>query len=93
MNSNKYQLNFDSKTFASLWNERKKVVIKPLDYDYKEGDILLIKEYDPFKNTYSGKQLKCLVTYVVKENEGMIDGYAIMSIQVLIKENLKFSKL
>jgi hypothetical protein len=58
------------KTFEYRFNDR----------DFREGDDLLLLEYDPIKKTYSGRHCIVSVTSVLRSFKGIEDGYCIMSI-------------
>lgn len=52
------------------------------DRDFKEGDFLHLKEWDPFKKDYSGRFMEVLVTYIaIGGRFGIPEGYCIMSIR------------
>ena len=60
------------KTFEYRWNDR----------DFKIGDTLLLREFDPYTGLYSGRVLSVLVTYLLKGPSFNIpEGYCIMSIK------------
>jgi len=46
----------------------KKIEIRLADFDLKEGDTLVLEEYDPDTNTYTGKKLKKKAKTVIKFN-------------------------
>lgn len=51
------------------------------DRDYKVGDTLHMKEYDPEKQEETGRQMWCDVTYVLPGgNFGLPEGYCVMGI-------------
>jgi len=54
------------KYFESILNGKKNFEIRLADFDAKEGDILLLKEYNPENKTYTGRELKKEITYVAK---------------------------
>jgi hypothetical protein len=58
------------KTFEYRFNDR----------GFREGDDLLLLEYDPIKKTYSGRHCIVSVTSVLRSFKGIEDGYCIMSI-------------
>jgi hypothetical protein len=79
--------------FASVWDGNKKFEIRNNDRNFKPHEFLLLREYNPKTKTYSGKQIKCLITHILSDYEGLSEGYVVMSIQVLIKENIKSNGL
>lgn len=52
------------------------------DRDFKVGDMLNLKEYDPIKERYTGRQLTRTVTYILHGGKfGIQEGYCVMAIQ------------
>lgn len=63
------------------------------DRNYQTNDILILREYCPEKDTYSGREIQVLVTYVL-----YIGKYAVLSIRKILdgetgKENQFENKL
>ena len=66
-----FQAVFDGlKTFEFRYNDR----------DFKIGDILDLKEYNPITKDFSGRSIKVKITYILAEGYGIPEGYAILSI-------------
>lgn len=65
------------KTFEFRKNDR--------DPKYEVGDILKLMEWNG--KEYTGRQIACLVTYILEEGFGIPEGYCIMSI-VVIENNV-----
>jgi hypothetical protein len=65
----------------------KKFELRKNDRDFKTGDILRLKEYDPIKEAFTGCFIDAVVGYVLKgpSDFGLKDGYVIMSIKPLWK--------
>ncbi len=52
------------------------------DRDFKDGDTLFLREYDPFFKDYSGRVLTAQVMHIVYGgNFGIPEGYCMMSIE------------
>lgn len=57
------------------------------DRDFKVGDELVLKEYDPggletgSRQAYTGNEIKVTVSYVLKDPDYVKHGYAVMSIK------------
>ena len=51
------------------------------DRDFQLLDYLVLQEYDPKTETYSGHETKYIVLYILKEGFGLPDGYCIMSLK------------
>lgn len=50
------------------------------DRDFKAGDTLVLEEYEPVSKKYTGRVERRLVTYVLKECDGLMNGFVCMSI-------------
>lgn len=68
--------------FQKVWNNTKTFEIRLNDRDYKEGDMIILKEYDPDTKEYSGRTIHGKVGYVVEYFEGLADDYVAFSIYV-----------
>lgn len=69
--------------FAEVATGAKTFEIRKNDRDFKVGDVLILVEYDPDTNTYSGDEMKVMVTYSVMLDDipGMPKGFIGMSIE------------
>lgn len=64
-----YQAVFDGvKTFEIRLNDR----------DYRVGDDLILEEYEPDKERYTGRKCRAKITYIT--DFGQVGGYVVMSI-------------
>lgn len=54
--------------FEILKSGRKKFELRLADFDIKEGDILLLEEWNPETNQYTGRKIEKTVDYVLKFN-------------------------
>ena len=71
-----YQLVFDQdKNFEGRKNDR----------NYKKGDILVLREFNPITKEYTGRKMARLVTYILHSAEahGLVDDYVVMSLALL----------
>ena len=57
------------KYFESILTGKKNFEIRLNDFDAKENDILILKEYNPETKQYTGRELKKEITYVAKMNK------------------------
>lgn len=63
--------------------------IRRNDRDYQTSDTLILEEWDPETEKYTGRKLSCLVSYILHGgNFGLQAGYVAMSI-VLTKPKIK----
>jgi hypothetical protein len=69
--------------FADLRSGKKTFELRKNDRDYQVGDRLILREYDPHKDRYTGKKLVRRVTHVLRYAPafGLEVGYAILSIK------------
>jgi len=53
--------------------------VRKNDRDYKAGDTLVLQEFDPDTKSYTGRELRHRVTYLL-DNDYCRDGYVIMAL-------------
>lgn len=49
------------------------------DRDFEQGDIVVLQEYDPSTQTYSGQKITGHIGYVLKDFPGIEPGYCVFS--------------
>jgi len=54
------------KYFELLKSGKKRFELRLADFKVKEGDILVLKEWNPKKKDYTGRKIKKKVNYVLK---------------------------
>lgn len=54
--------------FQLIINGKKNVEIRLADFAINEGDVLILEEYDPETNTYTGRQIKKKAKAVIRFN-------------------------
>lgn len=54
------------KYFDAIASGKKRYELRLADWDCKEGDILVLKEWNPETKQYSGRQIEKRVSYVAK---------------------------
>jgi len=54
------------KSYALVKSGKKKFDLRVADFKIKEGDTLVLEEYDPKKKKYTGRKLAKKVKYVMK---------------------------
>lgn len=70
--------------FEPVYSGKKRFELRFNDRDYKAGDYLLLREWRPVEEAYTGRELKVIVTYVMAEDDGpaeVMPGWVVMSIQ------------
>jgi len=66
--------------FQPVINGLKTFEIRKNDRNYKEGDIIVLKEYDPKKDTFTNRYINVRITYILKDVDIVPKDYCIMSI-------------
>ena len=56
------------KYFELVKSGKKRFELRLADFDIKEGDILLLEEWDPKTKQYTGRKIKKKVDFVLKSN-------------------------
>jgi ParB family chromosome partitioning protein len=67
--------------FDDVVSGKKPFELRKNDRDYKEGDILEMMEFKD--GNYTGRSIKVIVTYLMKEYTGIVDGYCIMGTKIV----------
>lgn len=52
--------------YDAILSGKKKYELRLADWECKEGDILILSEWDPKTKEYTGRQIEKIVTYVRK---------------------------
>ena len=77
----------DLKTIPPFFNEvkdgTKTFELRRNDRNFRVDDVLLLREYLPESNTYSGRETVRRITYVLTGFAGLEEGYAILGIRSL----------
>ena len=67
--------------FFEVVNKGKKnFELRKNDRPFEVGDTLILQEYRASKSKYTGKEIKRVITYVLKSVEGMKPDYCILGI-------------
>ena len=56
------------KFFQEVLDGKKKFELRLADFDIKEGDMLILEEYDPKTKKYTGRSIKKKVKWLTKWN-------------------------
>lgn len=76
-----HQIRLGASFFEDACSNIKSFELRKNDCGYKVGDILEMMEFDDGRNT--GRMVRKLVTYILKDYTGLDDGYCIMSTKLL----------
>ena len=74
-----HELKIGSKFFEAVKDGRKKFEIRKNDRNYQEGDILILREYDPITRLFSGEIIKVEITYMTDWEQK--DDYVVLGIE------------
>ena len=70
--------------FAAVKGGQKTCEVRKNDRRYHVGDVLILSEWDPETEKYSGRQLEVEVTYIVKGGSfGLPPDLCVLSISVI----------
>ena len=76
-----HELKTWSSFYQAISDGFKKFEIRKNDRDFKVGDVLVLREYQPMQERYTGKSIKVRVEYILNgENFGIHIDYCVMSI-------------
>lgn len=70
--------------FQAVWKGLKKFEVRKNDRDFKVGDTLYLREWDPVTEKYTGREARVEVTYVFvgAGYMGLGSGYVVMSVDL-----------
>ncbi|HOZ56179.1 MAG: hypothetical protein BWY51_00176 [Parcubacteria group bacterium ADurb.Bin316] len=55
--------------FQAVADGKKKFELRLADFDVQEGDILLLREWDPQNESYTGREMEREVSFVIKTKD------------------------
>lgn len=72
--------------FEPTWNGLKRFEFRKNDRDFKQGDVLRLREWDPKTEKYTGREIAAMVAYVLYSGFGLPDGTCIMSLAAVRRQ-------
>ena len=80
-----HQLKTWPQFYQAVLDQKKTFEGRKNDRGFKEGDYLILEEYDPSAGAYTGRRTVRGVTYVLhaKDAHGIKDGYVILGIELV----------
>lgn len=67
--------------YQAVASGRKTFEVREDDRDFKVGDRLLLREWDPDLRSYTGRKLTCEITYKLDGGDfGVMEGYCALAI-------------
>lgn len=73
--------------FSDVWDGYKTFELRRADRDFKVGDIIILKEYEPIENVYSGREITATISYILMKFDGIKKGYWVLGFITLKKLN------
>lgn len=77
-----HHLKTESVYFEPVADLRKLFEIRRNDRNFREGDILVLEEWNAEKKAYTGRVILGKVEYLLCDFEGLAEGYVAMSIKI-----------
>lgn len=68
--------------FERCWLQSKTFEVRKNDRDFQNGDTVYLKEYDPETDTYSGREIRCKIIYVLHDFHALEKGYVVFSFYI-----------
>ena len=72
--------------FDDVLTGKKKFEVRKNDRNFKVNDELLLREYIPETNSYTGRELQMVITYILNNADYCKDGYVILGIESIWDE-------
>ena len=66
--------------YEEIHKNTKNFEVRLNDRDFKVGDILHLKEFNPMNNKYTGREIQRTITYILSDENFVKEGTVIMSI-------------
>lgn len=68
--------------FEKVYHGFKPWELRKNDRDFKVGELVLLKSFDPDTQKFSGSFIKAMITYILKDcpQFGLADGYCILTL-------------
>lgn len=63
--------------FKDVWEGRKGFEVRINDRDYKVGDEVYLKQYNPDTDSYTGNEVLVIISYVLKDYHAIKEGYVV----------------
>ena len=82
-----HELKIYPKFFIAAAEGKKKAEVRKRDRDFRVGDILWMREFEPIESKYSGRAIECRVTHIIDGGAFGIDAdYCVLSFEVVAEE-------
>lgn len=76
----KHELKIHPEHYKNVMFGSKKVEVRFNDRNFQENDLLILNEFDPKTEKYTGGQIKRKVDYIIRDVAGLHPDYVILQI-------------
>jgi hypothetical protein len=88
-----HELKLTQPYFEHVWQRKKLFEIRLNDRDFKVGDQILLREYDPKDNTYTSMCVFCTIGYILSDYpEALKPGFVVLGLTDLQNKFMKPKK-
>lgn len=85
---NKHELKTLPEYFQAVWDGSKTFEVRKNDRDFQVGDMLVLLEWDPIKDEWTGSGVCKRVTYILNAPDFVKEGYIVMGLATWTSINL-----
>lgn len=85
---NKHELKIWPQYFKAVWDGTKTFEIRRNDRNFQIGDMLVLREFDPDDNEYTGSAICKKVSYILDDSAFVKEGYVVMGLAEWTSINL-----
>lgn len=79
LGNTKHELKTWPEFFRAVIEGRKTAELRRDDREFREGDLLWLREWDNDERAYTGREASALVTHIVRGTEHLADGFVLLS--------------
>lgn len=64
--------------FHAVWQRKKTFEVRKNDRDYKVGDYLILRAWDPIESEYTGSWIELRITYILDDSRFVKEGFVVL---------------
>lgn len=68
--------------FDEVWYQNKTFEVRKNDRDFQVDDVVILREYDPVKDEFLGREVIANITYILKDYEFINPDYVVLAINI-----------